>query len=96
LLSKAHLFGKLAHWLAKIQEHDFMITTSNTIKGRDLALPVAQHIELGYSYENNEYALSKLFLIEYENLDLATHRWYRHIIYYFQYERCHDNLKHHE
>jgi hypothetical protein len=27
LLSQTHLSGKLAHWLAKIQEHDLMITT---------------------------------------------------------------------
>jgi hypothetical protein len=75
LLSQTHLSGKLAHWLAKIQEHDFTITTSNTIKGHDLDLHLAQHPELGYYSENNEDALSALFLIEYGNLDLAAHPW---------------------
>jgi hypothetical protein len=51
LLSQTHLSGKLANWLTKIQEHDFTITTSNTIKGRDLALHLAQHLKLGYSSE---------------------------------------------
>jgi hypothetical protein len=95
-LSQTHLSGKLAHWLAKIQEHDFTITTSNTIKGHDLALHLAQHPEPGYSSKNNEDALSALFLIEYGNLDLATHPWYRDIIYYLQYERCPNNIEHHE
>jgi hypothetical protein len=31
-LSQTHISGKLAHRLAKIQEHDFTITTSQTIK----------------------------------------------------------------
>jgi hypothetical protein len=46
LLSQTYLSGKLAHWLAKIQEHDLTIMTSNTIKGRDLALHLAQHVEI--------------------------------------------------
>jgi ribonuclease HI len=33
LLSQTYLSGKLAHWLAKIQEHDLTIMTSKTIKG---------------------------------------------------------------
>jgi hypothetical protein len=32
-LSQTYLSGKLAHWLAKIQEHDLTIMTSKTIKG---------------------------------------------------------------
>jgi hypothetical protein len=32
LLSQTLLSNKLAHWLTKIQEHDFTITTTNTIK----------------------------------------------------------------
>jgi hypothetical protein len=44
-LSQTYLSGKLAHWLAKIQEHDLTIMTSKTIKGRDLALHLAQHAE---------------------------------------------------
>jgi hypothetical protein len=41
LLSQTYLSGKLAHWFAKIQEHDLMIMTSKTIMGRDLALHLA-------------------------------------------------------
>jgi hypothetical protein len=33
LLSQTYLSGKLAHWLAKIQEHDLTIMTSKMIKG---------------------------------------------------------------
>jgi hypothetical protein len=33
LLSQTYLSGKLAHWVAKIQEHDLTIMTSKTIKG---------------------------------------------------------------
>ena len=33
LLSQTYLSGKIAHWLAKIQEHDLRIMTSKTIKG---------------------------------------------------------------
>jgi hypothetical protein len=44
-LSWTYLSGKIPHWLAKIQEHDLTIMTSKTIKGRDLALHLAQHAE---------------------------------------------------
>jgi hypothetical protein len=33
LLSQTCLSGKLAHWFAKIQEHDLTIMNSKTIKG---------------------------------------------------------------
>jgi hypothetical protein len=36
---------------------------------------------------------SALFLIEYGNMDLATHPWYWDIIYYLQYERCSDKIE---
>jgi hypothetical protein len=96
LLSQTHLSGKLVHWLDKIQEHNSMITTSNTIKGHDPTLHLAQYLEPIYSSENNEDALSALFLIEYGNMELVAHPWYRYIIYYLQYERCPDNIEHHE
>jgi len=96
LLSQSHLCRNISHWLAKIQEHDFTFTTSNTIKGFDLAQYMAQHPEPGYSSKNNEDALSTLFLIKYGNLDIASHPWYQDIIYYLQYERCLDNLEQHE
>jgi hypothetical protein len=40
-LSQTYLSGKLAHWLAKIQENDLNIVTSTTIRGCDLALHLA-------------------------------------------------------
>jgi hypothetical protein len=46
LLSQTYLSGKIAHWLAKIQENDLTIMTSKMIKGRDLALHLAQHVEM--------------------------------------------------
>jgi len=75
-----HLSRKITHWLVKIQEHDFTITTYNIIKGKYLALHLAQHHELGASSENDEGALSTLFLVEHDNLDLAEHHWYQDII----------------
>jgi hypothetical protein len=96
LLSQTHLSRKLAHWLAEIQQHDFTITISNTTKGRDLALHLAQHPEPGYASESNDDDVSTLFLIEYENIDLAGHPWYHNVIYYLEQERCPNNLEHHE
>jgi len=45
LLSQTYLSGKLAHWLAKIQEHDLTIMNSNKIKGWDLSLHLDQNPE---------------------------------------------------
>jgi len=73
-----------------------VITTYNTINGCDLVLHLAQHPDPRYSFENNEDALSTLFLIEYGNLDLVAHPWYQVIIYYLQYERCPNNIEYHE
>jgi hypothetical protein len=95
-LSQTHLSGKLAHWLAKIQEHDFTITTSHTIKGRDLALHLAQHPEPGVTSENDEDALSALFFVEHENIELAEHPWYKDIIYYLQFQKCPNNIENHQ
>jgi hypothetical protein len=46
-LSQTYLLGNLAHSLAKIQEHDLNIVTSTTIRGHDLTLNLAQHVEHG-------------------------------------------------
>lgn len=43
LLSQTYLQGKLANWLANIQEYDLEFTITKAIKGRDLALHLAQH-----------------------------------------------------
>jgi hypothetical protein len=52
----------LAHWLAKIQEHDITIITSNTIKGCDLTLQLAQHAEKSEEIDERDNSLSTLFL----------------------------------
>jgi hypothetical protein len=46
LISQTYLSRKLAHWLAKIQEHDIAIIISKTIKGCDLSLDLAQHAKM--------------------------------------------------
>jgi hypothetical protein len=43
---------------------------------------MAQHPELGASSQNDEDALSALFLVEHENIDLAEHPLYQDIICY--------------
>jgi hypothetical protein len=57
---------------------------------------LAHHPELGNSSENNDDDLFALFLIEYDNIDLAVHPWYRDVIYYLQYESCPNNIKYYE
>jgi hypothetical protein len=73
LLSQTYLSGKLAHWLAKIQEHDLTIITSKTIKGRDLALHLAQHAEASEEIDDQDNPLSTLFFIESQTLPIAEH-----------------------
>jgi len=68
-----HLSSKLAHWLVKIQEHDLTFMTSKTIKGCDLALHLAQHVEPSEFFEDEETLLSTLFYVESQSLDLADH-----------------------
>lgn len=41
-----------------------MITTTHTIKGHDLALHLGQHVEPSVTIDDNDVALSALFLIE--------------------------------
>jgi hypothetical protein len=64
LLSRTYLVGKLSHWLAKIQEHDLNIMTSTTIRGRDLALHLAQHAENGEEIDEEDSSLLALFYID--------------------------------
>jgi hypothetical protein len=95
-LTQTHLSGKLAHWLAKIQEHDLMITTTKTIKGRDLALHLAQHPEPGDSLEEDENALSALFYLETLDINLVDHPWYKDIIYYLLHQNFPSLLDSHQ
>ena len=50
--------------LAKIQEHDLNIVTSTTIKGRDLALHLAQHAKNSEEIDEHDSSLSTLFYID--------------------------------
>ena len=59
-----------------------MITTTKTIKGRDLALHLSQHPELGDYFEEDENSLSALLYLETIDINLADHSWYKDIIYY--------------
>jgi hypothetical protein len=94
--SQTYLSGKLAHWLAKIQEHDLTIITSKKIKGQDLSLHLAQHIEPSEELDDQDNPLSSLFYIENQNLAICEHPWYKNLVYYLQYQKCLDELDPHQ
>jgi hypothetical protein len=96
MLSQTYLSGKLAHWLAKIQEHDLTIMTLKTTKGRDLSLHLAQHLEPSQELDDQNNPLSTLFYIENQNLSLFKHPWYENMVYYLQYQRSPDGLDPHQ
>jgi hypothetical protein len=81
-LTQNHLLGKLAHFLAKIEEHDLMITTTKIIKGCYLDLDLAQYTEPGDSLEEDENVLSSLFYLENIDINFVDHPWYKDIFYY--------------
>jgi len=95
-LSQTLIYGKLAHCLAKIEEHNLMITNFNTIERSDLALHLAQHPEPSDFVENDENALLTIFFIENQNLDLVENPWYKDIIHYLQYQKCPNYLESHQ
>ena len=70
--------------------------TSTTIKGRDLALHLAQHAEHGQEIEEEDNALSTLFYIDDQTLPVSEHPWYKNLVYYLQNQRCLDNLDTHQ
>jgi hypothetical protein len=80
----------------QIQEHDLRITTTKTIKGRDLSLHLAQHPEPSGSLEEDEKSLSTLFYLETLDIDLDDHPWYKDIIYYLLHQNCPDHLDSHQ
>jgi hypothetical protein len=82
LLSQNYLSGNLAHWLAKIHEHDLTIMTSKTIKECDLALLLAQHAEMSEEIDEHDSSLSTLFYIDNQILPVFEHTWYRDLVYY--------------
>jgi hypothetical protein len=73
LLSQTYISGKLTQWLAKIQEHDLTIMMSKTIKGRDLALHLAQHVEASEEIDEQDNSLSALFYIDSQTLPIVEH-----------------------
>jgi hypothetical protein len=95
-LSQNCLSRKLAHWLAKIQEHDLNIVNSTTIKGRDLALHLAQHAENSGEINEEDSSLSTLFYIDNQILPMSEHPWYKNLVYFLQNQRCPDNLDTHQ
>jgi hypothetical protein len=76
-ISQTYLLVKLSHCLSKIQEHDLTIVTSNTIKGRDLALHLAQHDETTEEIDGKDSSLSTLFYIDNQILPVFEHPWYK-------------------
>jgi hypothetical protein len=72
-LSQTYLSGKLAHWLAKIQEHDLNIMTSTTIKGCDLALHLTQHAKNSEDIDEEYSSISTLFYIDDRTLPVSEH-----------------------
>jgi hypothetical protein len=95
-LSQTYLSRKLAHWLAKIQEHDLTIMTSKTIKGRDLALHLAQHDEASEGIDEQYNPLSALFYIDSKILPIVEHPWYKNIVYYLKNQSCPYSLDTHQ
>jgi hypothetical protein len=95
-LSQTYLSGQLAHWLAKIQEHDLTIMTSTTIKGHDLSLHLAQHVETSEEIDEKDSSLSTLFYIDNKIIPVSEHPWYNNFFYYLQNQRCPDNLDTHQ
>jgi len=87
MLSQTYLQGKLSNWLAKIQEYDLEFTITKAIKGRDLALHLAQHPEPECSDTDEDIeALFSVFAIEQsepgdDNFELP---WYDDIAEYLE------------
>jgi hypothetical protein len=82
--------------LAKIQENDLTIVTSNTIKGHGLALHLAQHAKTSEEIDEQDSSLSTLFYIDNQILHVPEHPWYKDLVYYLQNQICPDNLDIHQ
>jgi hypothetical protein len=95
-LSQTYLSWKISHWLAKIQEHDLTIVTSNTIKRRELALHLAQHAKTGEEIDEQDSSISILFYIDNQILHVYEHPWYKNMVYYLQNQICPNNLGTHQ
>jgi len=64
------------------------IETINTIKGRDLALHLAQNSARLKNSELEDEDDSNLFVIDSQSSDLHDHPWYNDILYYLNHEKC--------
>lgn len=80
LFSQNLLSGKLAQSLKKIQEHDLSLTTTNTIKGRDLSLHLAHDLNHIKEVESQNECFAELFLFMVKNLKFFQHPWYHDVI----------------
>jgi hypothetical protein len=67
-----------------------------TIKGRDLALHLAQHAENSEEIDEQDNSLSTLFYIDNHILHVSEHPWYKNLVYYLQNQRCLDDLDTHQ
>lgn len=87
LLSQKYLQGKLANWFAKFQEYDLEFIITKTIKGRKLALHLAQHPEPECPDTKDDIeALFSVFVINQsesgeDNIELP---WYDDIVEYLE------------
>jgi hypothetical protein len=70
--------------------------TSKTIKGRDLALHLAQHPEPSEELDDSDNPLSSQFYIENQNLFIVEHPWYKNMVYYLQHQKCPYGLDSHQ
>jgi hypothetical protein len=70
--------------------------TLKTIKGRDLALHLAQHDEASEEIDDQYNPLSTLFYIEIQTLSIVEHPWYKNIVYYLQYHKYPYDLDTHQ
>jgi hypothetical protein len=95
-LSQTYLSWKISHWISNIHEHDLTIMTSNTIKGHDLALHLAQHVETSEEIDEHDSSLSTLFYIDNQILLVSKDPWYKNLVYYLQNKSCLDNLDTHQ
>jgi hypothetical protein len=59
--------------------------TSKTLKGRDLSLHLAQHVEESEEMDEHDNPISTLFYIESQTLPIAKHPSYINLVYYLQY-----------
>jgi hypothetical protein len=69
---------------------------SKTIKGRDLALHLAQHAEASEEIDEQDNPLSTLFYIDSQTLPIAEHPWYTNLVYYLQNQKCPHSLDTHQ